>query len=116
MTAGPGRCEEASTLSHLVYIPCNVWATTLVDNGDTRPYRMCPACASHNLSNRRGKEIHTFISPVAGSTLVCDKCDQSAVAQMRSSDKVVLGQRCNSHAHVDYGAAYRDLCNRMSAD
>lgn len=56
LKALPGRCEEASTLSGEVYIPCNAPATQVVEfrRGDRveGPYRMCTPCAIHNLRNR----------------------------------------------------------------
>lgn len=49
------RCQEASIFSRESYIPCGAPASTIVDNGDSRPYYMCDACANHNIHNRRGK-------------------------------------------------------------
>ena len=51
--AKPGCCEEASTLSHNFYIPCDKPAEVMVifKNGEG-PYRMCGPCARHNIRNR----------------------------------------------------------------
>jgi len=57
LKAGPGRCEEASTLSREFYVPCNAPATLLVKNRDPRPYRMCAACADHNVHNRGARVV-----------------------------------------------------------
>lgn len=57
LVAQYGCCEEASMLSQTVYIPCNAPAVVLVNNGDRRPYRMCEACACHNVKNRRAKVV-----------------------------------------------------------
>jgi hypothetical protein len=64
LKAGPDRCEEASTLSREVYIPCNAPATTIMrDTRDGVQYRMCDACAFHN--TRRGfVEVGKF--PIGG--------------------------------------------------
>lgn len=59
-----GRCEEASPLSHEVYIPCNGPATHMVEfrRGETveGPYRMCTPCAIHNLRNRGASYAGAF--------------------------------------------------------
>lgn len=59
LKAGPGRCEEASTLSREFYIPCNAPAEYLVDfpGRDERGYRMCRPCMDHNVHNRRGRLV-----------------------------------------------------------
>lgn len=56
LKAGPGRCEEASPRSHSFYIPCDRIAYWMVKTRDPKPYRMCAACADHNVKNR-GAEI-----------------------------------------------------------
>ena len=58
LEARPGCCQEASPNSRSYYIPCNSPARKIVafvhDNKVTEgPYRMCEACAWHNV-NRRG--------------------------------------------------------------
>lgn len=45
----PGMCEEASVNS----------AVSVVYNGDRRVYRMCAACASHNVANRGAAIVST---------------------------------------------------------
>lgn len=56
LKALPGRCEEASPLSHDVYIPCNAPAVRMVFSpSDNREYRMCEPCAWHN-TMRRGMQ------------------------------------------------------------
>jgi len=53
LRAGPGRCEEASPLSHETYIPCNAPATCRIwSERDQRAYRMCEPCADHSVRNR----------------------------------------------------------------
>lgn len=55
--AMPGKCEEASILSTSFYIPCNLPAVRLVHHASDRTtYRMCEACAAHNLRNRGGED------------------------------------------------------------
>lgn len=47
-------CEEAALLPFPGYIPCNKPAVSMVgwpDRGEG-PYRMCEACADHNVRNR----------------------------------------------------------------
>ncbi len=57
LKAEPHCCEEASLRSHNYYIPCNVPATKLVFHvRDDRTYRMCAACAWHNINNRGGED------------------------------------------------------------
>jgi len=53
LKAGEGCCEEASNWSVSYYIPCNAPATKMVYSPrDKRAYRMCDACAHHNIKNR----------------------------------------------------------------
>ena len=53
LKAKDGCCEEASTLSHNFYIPCNAPATVFLKNErEDKVYRMCFPCAEHN--KRRG--------------------------------------------------------------
>jgi hypothetical protein len=59
--AEPTGCEEASILSTSVYIPCNAPATRLVKNRDPRTYRMCDACADHNVRNRGARDVGPFM-------------------------------------------------------
>lgn len=57
-------CEEASTLSHNCYIPCNAPAVNIVGwigRSDT-PIRMCQFCSNHNVFNRGGY----IVGPYAG--------------------------------------------------
>lgn len=56
LKAGDDRCEEASMLSRETYIPCNAPAVSLVKHRNEGPYRMCAACADHNVRNR-GAEL-----------------------------------------------------------
>lgn len=58
-------CEEASTLSHSFYIPCNEPATKIVGwkgRSDT-PIRMCDFCAYHNVHNRGGYVVRSYVRP-----------------------------------------------------
>lgn len=57
LTANPEGCEEASPLSHAVYIPCNGKATRKVAFPSEGPYRMCEMCADHNVRNRGGHYV-----------------------------------------------------------
>jgi hypothetical protein len=57
LKAMPGRCEEASPLSHETYVPCNAPAARMVAfmrGGEVLegPFRMCAPCADHNVRNR----------------------------------------------------------------
>lgn len=69
LTARPGGCQEASSMSHSFYIPCNAPASRMVafldQNGKVQegPYRMCEPCAWHNTSNR-------------GASYVCEEAGQ----------------------------------------
>lgn len=69
LKAGPGRCEEASPLSHGAYIPCNAPATVMVKHRGRAegPYRMCPECASHNVKNRNAEIVGAI---PAGDTVI----------------------------------------------
>jgi len=52
----PGGCEEYA------HIPCNKPATTLIgwpDRGEG-PYRMCDACAWHNIKNRNAEDLGPY--------------------------------------------------------
>ena len=60
LKAKPGCCEEASTLSHNFYIPCNAPATQLIKTSDPQPYRMCEPCASHNARNRGAHSLGPY--------------------------------------------------------
>lgn len=58
-------CEEASTLSHNTYIPCNQPAINIVGwlgRNDT-PIRMCQFCSNHNVNNRGGYIIKPYSNP-----------------------------------------------------
>lgn len=54
LVAKHGCCEEASTLSHNFYIPCNQPAEHMIGwpHRKEGPYRMCAMCAYHNVRNR----------------------------------------------------------------
>jgi hypothetical protein len=55
-------CEEASTLSHHFYIPCNRPAVAIVGwkgRSDT-PIRMCDQCEWHNVHNRGGYRVEAY--------------------------------------------------------
>jgi len=55
--AKAGCCEEASPFSGSIYIPCNKLATRRVYHArDLREYRMCAACADHNIRNRGAED------------------------------------------------------------
>jgi hypothetical protein len=48
-------CEEASSLSVTMYMPCGRPAIAIIwQNKDRRAYTMCDGCADHNLTNRGG--------------------------------------------------------------
>jgi hypothetical protein len=49
------KCQEASPFSKGMYLACSQKATTIVDNGDSRPYYMCAGCADHNIRHRGAK-------------------------------------------------------------
>lgn len=56
----PGsRCEEASPLSHKVFIPCGRPAVVIVKTRDPKPYNMCAACADHNVRNRGAEYVQS---------------------------------------------------------
>lgn len=63
LRALPGRCEEASPMSHTFYIPCNSPASCKVvwydHDGFVRegPVRMCEPCGWHNVNNRGAKYV-----------------------------------------------------------
>lgn len=50
-------CQEAAPVSVGFYVPCGRPAVAVVDNGDRRPYYMCDACTSHNVTNRRARVL-----------------------------------------------------------
>lgn len=60
LKAKKGGCEEASILSHNFYIPCNAPAARLVKTRDPKPYRMCAACADHNVKNRGATDLGKY--------------------------------------------------------
>lgn len=53
-------CEEASPMSHNFYIPCNRPATRIVKTRDPSAYRMCEACADHNIRNRGAQLVGAY--------------------------------------------------------
>ncbi len=58
-------CQEASTQSRGMYIPCGNPATAIIHHDrDGRGYYMCPPCAYHNIRNRGGK-FEAGIDPTA---------------------------------------------------
>lgn len=61
LTAKPGGCEEASSLSAQFYIPCNRPAERMVKTADPRPYRMCGMCANHNVKNRGAEDQGPYV-------------------------------------------------------
>lgn len=62
LKAKPGCCEEASTLSHNFYIPCNRPATKIIDaRGEY--LRMCDGCADHSVRNRGMKLVRVYDGP-----------------------------------------------------
>lgn len=65
LKAKEGCCEEASLMSKRFYIPCNAPAAFIVkhDGRDEGPYRMCAACADHNVRNRGGRVVETLSPP-----------------------------------------------------
>lgn len=51
-----GNCEEASSMSRNFYISCSAPSTMAVyHKKDDTTYRMCDACAYHNVRNRGGE-------------------------------------------------------------
>lgn len=54
-------CEEASSMSAMFYIPCNRPASRLIGWEGEGPYRMCDACARHNVKNRRASDLGKYI-------------------------------------------------------
>lgn len=64
LKARPGCCEEASVHSTNAYIPCNAPAVRLVGyKSGEGPYRMCAACADHNVRNRNGIDKGPYEAP-----------------------------------------------------
>lgn len=53
-------CQEASPQSGHRYFPCGDDASSIIDNGDARPYYMCTPCAMHNLRNRGASLIFSI--------------------------------------------------------
>lgn len=66
LKAKPHCCEEASTLSHNFYIPCNNQALYIVGwkGRNDKPIRMCEMCADHNVKNRYGYIVEPYSAPV----------------------------------------------------
>lgn len=62
LKANPHCCEEASMLSVGLYVPCNQPATRMVKNRDPKEYRMCDACAYHNVRNRGAEDTGPYFS------------------------------------------------------
>lgn len=61
LKASPNGCEEASQASVQSYIPCNQPAVALIwSERDQRTYRMCAACADHNVRNRGMTHVGDF--------------------------------------------------------
>jgi hypothetical protein len=61
LKAKPGMCEEASPMSHNFYIPCNRPAVRMIGfKSGEGPYRMCEACAYHNVKNRNAIDMGEF--------------------------------------------------------
>jgi hypothetical protein len=62
LVARPGCCEEASTLSHSFYIPCNQPAESIVGwkGRSDKPIRMCAMCTYHNVKNRGGYVVNEY--------------------------------------------------------
>ena len=62
LKANPNCCEEASTLSHSFYIPCNNPAVNIVGwkGRSDKPIRMCEGCTYHNIKNRGGQIIGPY--------------------------------------------------------
>lgn len=62
LKAKPHCCEEASTLSHHFYIPCNQPAVSIVAwrGRSDPPIRMCSMCEFHNVKNRGGFVVEPY--------------------------------------------------------
>jgi hypothetical protein len=67
LKAKPGCCEEASTLSHNFYIPCNRPATKIIASREGE-LRMCDACADHSVRNRGMKFVRDYDGPKPQAT------------------------------------------------
>lgn len=64
MKAIVNGCEEASPASRYHYIPCNVPAErNIYHPREKRTYRMCAACARHNVKNRGAIDKGPFHPP-----------------------------------------------------
>lgn len=62
LKAQPDCCEEAAPGMDF-YMPCNAPAVRLVKLRDEGPYRMCAACARHNIRRRGGEDVGPYIPP-----------------------------------------------------
>lgn len=62
LKAMPGRCEEASVLSDISYIPCNAPAVAIVGwhGRSDAPIRMCEQCEWHNIKNRGAYRVEAY--------------------------------------------------------
>lgn len=61
LVADPDGCEEASTFSHLFFIPCNAPANRLIYSPrDDRVYRMCSRCAEHSVRDRNMRDVGSY--------------------------------------------------------
>lgn len=64
LKAKSGCCEEASPRSVNFYIPCNAPADKVVFvPDDNSEYRMCAACADHNIKNRGAEDRGPYNGP-----------------------------------------------------
>lgn len=61
LKAKPDCCEEAAPGAAFFYVPCNAPAVKMVKLRNEGPYRMCAACAYHNIHNRGGVDVGPFI-------------------------------------------------------
>ncbi len=115
LVAREGCCEESSPQSHRYYIPCNAPAVEVVYLlRDDREYRMCAACAHHNIKNRGGVsrgEFHRTDNP--GSYPPHDLAALAA-AEVTPPDRLLL-LRSKVARVRDLRAAVADMKERTTA-
>lgn len=65
LSAREGGCQEAHHTSSTHYVPCDAPAARMVvpRGGQVEPYRMCLACAQHNVRNRGANDVGPYTGP-----------------------------------------------------
>jgi hypothetical protein len=119
--AKPGCCEEASTLSHAFYIPCNKPATKVIfSKSDNRELLMCDACADHSVRNRGMKFLRPFEwapPPIGDNSRKRDLREQLAEdhAQLRHDVETLAG-RANVGPKIIASPADLDAVGKLVVD